>query len=227
MAFCFYLVLINHYWEAVPGGRFSNIPPSPSLNVVRHFKQTLRLIIYISTILLATLLLGFKLSTNPVHITGHLKRNPKDTSAYVEGISVIVKSDNKILAQTFTDRQGNFELKFTPVNEKSFDFYCYGLAVDTLLIASIRTFESDTPDLTFYIPGITKKNFLGQTLCLKCKKGDKVYKIRYGDVLPVVARQISENGDTTFSRIVNGHYNAGSCIGGVATYYCDRDKVEF
>ena len=194
---------------------------------MRHFKQTVRFIIYISTILLATLLLGFKFLINPLHITGHLKRNPKDTSAYVGGISVIVKGGNKILAQTFTDKQGNFELKFTPDKAKSFDFYCYGLAVDTLLIASVQTFESDTPDLTFYIPGITKKNFLAQTLCPKCKKGDKVYKIRYGDALAVLARQISENGDTTFSRIVNGHYNAGSCIGGVATYYCDRDKVQF
>ena len=194
---------------------------------MRHFTRKLRLTTYISTILVLTLLLAFRLSTNPITITGHLKTNLKDTSAYLEGISIIVKGNNKILAQTFTDRQGNFELTFTPDKEKSFDFYCYGLAVDTLLIASIRTFESDTPDLTFYIPGVTKKNFLGQTLCPKCKKGDKVYKIRYGDALPVVTRQISENGDTTFSRIVNGHYNAGSCIGGVATYYCDRDKVEF
>lgn len=187
----------------------------------------MRLTIYISTILFATLLLGFKLLTNPVHITGHLKRNPKDTSAYVEGIAIIVKGDNKILAKTFTDRHGNFELTFTPEKEKSFDFYCYGLAVDTLLIASVRTFESDTPDLILYIPGIVKKNFLGHILCPKCNKADKVYKIRYGDALPVTSRQVSENGDTTFSRIVNGHYNAGSCIGGIATYYCDRDKVEF
>ena len=196
-------------------------------NVVRHFKQKLRLTIYISTIFLSTLLLGFKLLTNPVHITGHLRKNPKDTSAYVGGITVIVKGDNKLIAKTFTDRHGNFELTFTPKNEKSFDFYCYGLAVDTLLIASVQTFESDTPDLTFYIPGIKKKNSLGQTLCPKCKKADKVYKIRYGDALPLVTRQVSENGDITYSRIVNGHYNAGFCIVGVATYYCDRDKVEF
>ncbi len=192
-----------------------------------NFEQTLRLIIYISTIILATVLLGFKLLTNAVHITGHLKRSPKDTSAFIEGIAVIVKGDNKILAKTYTDRQGNFEFTFTPENEKSFDFYCYGLAIDTLLVASVRTFESDTPDLTFYIPGVVKKNFLGQTLCPKCKKADKVYKIRYGDALPIVSREVSENGDTSFSRIVNGHYNAGSCIGGLATYYCDRDKVEF
>ena len=194
---------------------------------MRHFKQTLRLTIYISTILVATLLLGFNLLTNSVHVTGHLKRNPKDTSAYVEVIAIIVKGDNKILAKAFTDRNGNFELKFTPDKEKSFDFYCFGLAVDTLLIASVRTFESNTPDLTFYIPGITKKNFLGQTLCLKCKKADKVYKIRYGDALPVISRKVSVNGDITYSRIVDRHYNAGSCIVGVATYYCNRDKVEF
>ena len=145
---------------------------------MRHFKQTLRLTIYISTIIAATLLLGFRLLTNPVHITGHLKRNPTDTSAYVEGIAVIVKGDNRILAKTFTDRQGNFELTFTPEKEKSFDFYCYGLAIDTLLIASVRTFESDTPDFTFYIPGIVKKNFLGQTLCPKCKKTEIKEQLR-------------------------------------------------
>ncbi len=194
---------------------------------MRHFKQKLRLTIYISTILLATLLLGFKLLTNPVHITGHLKRNFKNIPTYLEGITIIIKGDNKILAKTFTDKQGNFELTFTPEKQKSFDFYCYGLAIDTLLVASVRTFESDTPVLTFYIPGIVKKNFLGQTLCLKCKKADKVYKITYGDALPVISRQVSENGDITFSRIVNGHYNAGSCIVGIATYYCDRDKIEF
>ena len=190
-------------------------------------KKKIRFLLSILTILLLVVIVSFKVSTNTIKITGHLKRNPKDTSAYVEGIAVILKGGNKILTKTITDIQGNFELTFTPEKEKSFDFYCYGLAVDTLLVASVRTFESDTPDLTFYIPGIVKKNFLGQTICRKCKKADKTYKIRYGDALPVISRQISENGDTTFSRIVNGHYNAGSCIGGDAKYYCDRDKVEF
>jgi hypothetical protein len=194
---------------------------------VRHFKQTLRLTIYISTILVATLLLGFKFLINPVHITGHLKRNPKDTSAYVAGITVIVKGDSKILAHAFADRQGNFEVTFTPDKEKSFDFFVYGVAVDTMLVGSVKTFDSDTPEITFYIPAIRKKNFLGQMLCPKCSKADKVYKIKYGDGLPVATRQISESGDTTYSPIVNGHYNAGTCLVGVATYYCDRDKVKF
>ena len=42
------------------------------VNLFQGKTKTLRLTIYISTILLATLLLGFELLTNPVHITGHL-----------------------------------------------------------------------------------------------------------------------------------------------------------
>jgi len=30
LAFCFYLQLLNHYWASVVGGRFSNIPTTPS-----------------------------------------------------------------------------------------------------------------------------------------------------------------------------------------------------
>lgn len=194
---------------------------------MRHFKQTLRLTTYISTILFVTLLLGFNLLTNPVHITGHLKRNPKDTSAYVEGIAVIVKGDNKILTHTVADKNGNFEVTFTPNKEKYFDFFVFGLAVDTMLIGSVKTFVSDTPELTFYIPALRKKNVLGQMLCPKCNKADKVYKIRYGDRLPMATQIVSETGDTTYSPIVNGNYNAGTCIVGVAAFYCDRDKVRF
>ena len=119
---------------------------------MRHFKQTLRLTIYILTIIAATLLFGFRLFINPVHIIGHLKRNPKDTSAYVEGITVIVKGDNKVLAHSFTDNKGDFELSFTPDKEKSFDFFVFGVAVDTMFIGSVKTFESDKPEMTFYIP---------------------------------------------------------------------------
>ena len=64
-------------------------------------------------------------------------------------------------------------------------------------------------------------------LCPKCRKADKVYKIRYGDGLPLSTRHISESGDTTYSPIVNGHYNAGTCLVGVATYYCHRDRIKF
>jgi hypothetical protein len=192
---------------------------------VRHFKQTLRSIIYISTIFFATLLLGFRLLTNPVTITGHLKKNPKDGSGFVEWVTVFVKGDNKILAKVLTDNKGDFKLTFTPENQKSFDFYCTGVGLDTLLISSVTTFESDTPELTFYIPGLLKRNTLGKALCPICKRADKVYKIHYGDA-PVMTRRISKAGDTTYSPIYKGTYQE-SCIVGPAKFYCDRDKAKF
>jgi hypothetical protein len=175
-----------------------------------------------------TLLFGFGLFTNPVYITGHLKRNLKDTSAYVNGIAIFVKGDSKILGKTITDKQGDFKMTFTPNKEKSFDFYCYGIGVDTLLISSVKTFESDTPDITFYIPGIMRKNTLGKTMCLKCNKADKVYQIVYSDGIP--GHFDNDNKVRTPNqnpKIIDGDYYAGTCIVGVAKYFCNRDKVEF
>jgi hypothetical protein len=192
---------------------------------VRHFKPTLRLTIYILTIFTSTLLFGFRQFSLPVTITGHLKKNPKDKSAFVQSVVVFVKGDNKILAKTLTDNKGDFTITFTPKKEKSFDFYCTGLGIDTILISSVTRFESDTPEMTFYIPGQLKRNALGKVLCPICNRTDKVYKIQYGDA-PVMTRHISKSGDTTYSPIYKGTYQE-SCIVGPAKYYCDRDKVKF
>ncbi len=191
---------------------------------MRHFK-ILRLIIYISTIFLSTILVGFRPLTNPVTISGHLKKSPKDTSAYVDILLVFVKGDNRILAKSVTNNNGDFEITFTPNKEKSFDFYCTGLGIDTLLIASVTTFESDTPEMTFYVPGQLNRNALGRVICPICKHTDKVYKISHSDAVVLTIR-ISKSGDTTYSPIYKGKYQAG-CLGGPATYYCDRDKVKF
>lgn len=163
--------------------------------------------------------------TNPVIIKGHLKNNPKDSSAFFDMVMVFVKGDNKILAKVLADNKGDFEMTFTPEKEKSFDFYCTGLGIDTLLIASVTTFESDTPEMTFYVPGQLKRNGIGKVLCPICKKTDKVYKIKYGDA-PIITRHISNSGDTTYSPIHNGAYQE-SCVVGLAKYYCDRDKAKF
>ncbi|MBS1751870.1 MAG: hypothetical protein JST63_18365 [Bacteroidetes bacterium] len=204
----------------------AKIPPIANTRpVVRHFKQTLRLTIYILTIFAATLLLGFRHFSLPVTITGHLKNSPRDTSAYTEMVLVFVKGDHKILAKSYTDNKGNFEISFTPNKEKSFDFYCTGLGIDTLLIGSVRTFESDTPEMTFYIPGQLKRNAFGKVICPICKRADKVYKIRHSDA-PVSTMVISKSGDTTYSPIYKGKFQAG-CLVGLARYYCDRDKVKF
>jgi hypothetical protein len=186
----------------------------------------LRLIIYILTIQAATLLSGFSHFTLPVTITGHLRNNySRDTSAFTDKVLVFVKGDNKILAKSFTDNKGDFEISFTPGKEKSFDFYCTGMGIDTLLIASVTTFDSDTPEMTFFIPVKIKRNAFGKVICPICKHTDEVYKIRYSDA-PVSTFFVSKTGDTTYSPIFKGKYQAG-CLVEPATYYCNRDKVKF
>ncbi|MCC6289302.1 MAG: hypothetical protein IT249_15590 [Chitinophagaceae bacterium] len=175
-----------------------------------------------------TLLLGFRHLTLPVTITGHLKKNPADTFAYTNGIIVFVKGGNKVLAKAVTDNKGDFIITFTPKKEKSFDFYCTGLGIDTILISSVTVFESDTPEMTFYIPGIRKKTTLGKTICPKCKRADKVYKIVYSDGIPDhFDDDKTANKQNSNPKIIDGEYYAGTCIVGIAKYYCDRDKVEF
>ena len=179
-------------------------------------------------ILFALLLgLGFRTAINPVYITGYIKRGFSDTSISLSQIPIIVKGDNKLLAKALTNKNGVFEVSFAPDKEKSFDFFAAYMGFDTILIASVKMFESDTPSMTFLLPAKPKRNTLGQVVCLKCRKADKTYKIRYGDALPTSERQILENGDTVYSPIVDGHYNAGHCVAGLARYYCDRDKIRF
>src|SRR3954452_6869333 len=102
------------------------------LHFMRHF-------LLMSLILSATFLFEFTQLTNPMYIIGHLRKNPKDTSAYIEGIAIIVKGDGKILAKTVTDINGDFDLSFTP-KEKSFYVFYIGLGIDKLLLASIERF---------------------------------------------------------------------------------------
>lgn len=193
--------------------------------IVHQAKKILRLSIYISTIFISLILLGFKPLINPVIITGHLKTNLKDNSTYFDNLLVFVKGDGKILAKSFTDSKGDFQITFTPNAEKSFDFYCTGLGIDTLLIASVTTFESDILEMTFYIPGKLNRNVFGRVVCPICRRTNNVYKIRYGDA-PVFIFKTSKSGDTTYSPIYKGKYQA-SCLREPATYYCDRDKVKF
>jgi hypothetical protein len=190
--------------------------------VVSHF---MRLAATIISIVVLSLSSAFRPLINPVNINGHLKKHPKDTSAVIAYLRVFVKGNNKILAESLTDGKGNFELTFTPEKEKSFDFYCVQPELDTMLIASVTGFESDTPEMNFFLPSQPKRNALGKAICPKCKRTDKVYEIEYGD--PIVSSlRIGKSGDTTFSPIYKGKYRTG-CLSGSAKYYCDRDKVKF
>jgi len=140
-------------------------------------------------------------------------------------LTVFIKGDGKVLAEAITDDNGNFKIVFTPMKEKSFDFFCTGIGIDTLLIASITTFDSDEIEMTFDIPAKVNRNALGKVICPKCKRTDKVYEIEYGDA-PVTTVHISKSGDTTYSAIYKGKYQE-SCITRLAKYYCDRDRIKF
>lgn len=185
--------------------------------------KTQLIIIFLAVITLV----GFKRFTNPAYLTGHITKNTQDSTFELGGLSVTIKCGNKILATTITDSKGSFSATIAPATKDPIDFFCSGRETDTVLIASLQTFDSDTPDITFPFPAEPKKNALKQTLCPKCNTADKVYKIRYGDALPTSTRKVAKNGSITYSPIVNGHYNAGSCIAGIATYYCNRDKIRF
>jgi hypothetical protein len=193
------------------------------LNNYIENKIRMRLTFFILTFLLTTGMVSFKVATNQIKITGHLKLNPKDTSSYIGGMTIILKGDNKILTQTFTDKKGNFELTFTPNNEKSFNFFCYGLGVDTLLVESVKTFESDNPEMNFYIPANRKKNLRGKTICPICNKADRILIIDYG----MYASKYSKKEKKFIIEVSKGHINAGTCVVGIAKYYCETDKVKF
>jgi len=80
--------------------------------------------------------------------------------------------------------------------------------------------------MVLYIPVQQRKNIFGRIICPKCGKADKVYKISYG-MPQYIKTNISPRGDTTYSRIYNGYYYAGTDVTGVAKYHCERDKIEF
>ena len=141
----------------------------------------MRLIIYLSAIFFVTLVSGFTHFSLPVYITGHLKNNYNKATSFTDRVLILVKGNHKILAKSFTDNKGNFSISFTANKERSFDFYCAVLGIDTLLIASFTTFGSDAPDITFYLPGKIKRNSFGKVICPICKRADEVYGIQYGD----------------------------------------------
>ena len=178
-------------------------------------------------IFLGIFLFGFKSKTFPVDITGHLRENSAETSShnYTQLVTVMVKGNNKILAKTEANLKGDFHITFTPTTEKSFDFFCTGVGIDTVLFASLKWFDSDVMEMTFYIPIKYKKNALGKVICPKCIHTDKVYEIEYGQ--PTYLLHVNKKGDTTFSNIYKGKYQAETCVGAIAKYYCDRDKIKF
>lgn len=173
------------------------------------------------------ILSGFLSSSNTVHITGQLKRNQLQTDEPFIGISIIAKAGNKVLAQSLVDEQGNFNLTFNPSKKRPVDFFVESIPLGTALVASVKSFNSDTSELNFYYPSIIKKNKHGQILCPKCERADMVCEVSYGIGGVIIEnRPIPNRNDTTHAPS-NCSFDAGRCQPGIAKYYCYRDKVKF
>ena len=183
-------------------------------------------LIVISIIITCFLASAFRHYTNPVYITGHIRRNSSQPFFFKFPTSIIVKNCNKIIAKGLTDDKGDFTLSFTAPKENSLDFFCSGVGIDTFLLESFIGFDNDTPEMTLYLPAQPLKDSLGKVICPKCKKADKVYPIDYGDSF--ITRHINQTGDTTYKvAVINGRYQRGGCKTQPAQYYCDRDGIKF
>ena len=146
----------------------------------------------------------------------------------VENIFVILRCDNKPFDTVRTNDKGEF-LAVIPIGkEKAIDILYSGIGFGTIYLRRINQLYSDTTDLQIDLNNNYKKNTFGKAICPRCNKTNQVYKIRYGDS-PAYTMQVMENGDTTYSPIHNGIYEAGTCISSrqSALWYCDRDKIEF
>ena len=112
----------------------------------------MRILFAIATFSVIILLGSFRPVTNPVVITGHIRIDTAKIHLNPNNLLVLVKRGHKILASTHTDKNGDFKLSFTPSTEKEFKFYCSSPPIGTILLETVTKFESDTADMTFFIP---------------------------------------------------------------------------
>jgi hypothetical protein len=189
----------------------------------------MRLIPNILIVTFLIVLFSFKEEFNEgISVQGQLRMKPKEEPSFSVGhLTILVKGGDEILGSTLSDSLGRFTLKFLPNEAKSFDFFCFGIGIDTILISSIHKIDFGKTDFDFFVPAPTKKNLLGTVTCPKCRKGDEVIKISYGDGLAKATCYINANGDSIWQPRKKGEYNAGTCIVGVAKYFCERDEVKF
>jgi len=105
----------------------------------------------ISFFLTGIILSGFTNYSYTVNLTGRLKNRTGDYQYEGSHMTVFVKGKNQVLGKAISNSKGVFHLSWNDNNAKAFYFYCV-LGNDTLLLAKISKFESDTPDLTFLFP---------------------------------------------------------------------------
>ena len=121
---------------------------------------------------------GFTVDTHPLSVQGKLViHGHKQRKCTFE---IVVKGDDKTIANAKVDTSGVFEISFTPAGEKSFDFFYIDShhADDTIFLKSYTKFESDQLQVTFYtFKGVMQVDEDDQIVCPKCKQSDDVNAI--------------------------------------------------
>jgi len=177
--------------------------------------------------ILALTIFAFTTKSDKI-ITGKIYSTDNPQFYNVENIFVILRSDNKPFDTVQTNNKGEFLAIIPSDKQKKIDILYSGIGFGTVYLKHIKQLSADTTNLQIDLANKFKKNIFGKAICPKCNKSNQVYKIRYGDA-PVYTFRVSENGDTTYSPIHNGVYEAGTCVSSAQSgqWYCGRDKIEF
>ena len=172
-------------------------------------------------------ILAFTTKSNKI-INGKIYSSENQKQYNIENVFIIIRCDNKSIDTVRTNEKGEFYAIVPVGKQNKIDILYSGIGFGTVYLKHIKQLLSDTTYIQIDIANTFKKNIFGIAICPKCNKTNQVYKIQYGDA-PIYTSQINDNGDTTFSPIRNGVYQAGSCVSTLqsAEWYCDRDKIEF
>ena len=177
--------------------------------------------------ILALTFLAFTTKSDRI-IAGKIYSSNNPQFYSVENIFVILRCDNKPFDTVRTNDKGEFSAFIPSDKQKKIDILYSGIGFGTVYLKHIKQLSVDTTNLEFDLANKYKKSVFGTAVCPKCNKTNQVYKIRYGDA-PVYTFGVNDNGDTTYSPIHNGVYEAGTCVSTAqsAQWYCDRDKIEY
>lgn len=132
----------------------------------------------IALVVVATGLISFSTGSHQLNVDGKLVIHGHEKRKC--SFEIIVKGDNKFLANAKIDSAGHFKVNFTPSKEESFDFFYIDShhAGDTIFLKSFKEFDSDQVELTFYtFKGVVAVDEDDRVICPKCEKSKDVSPI--------------------------------------------------
>lgn len=172
---------------------------------------------------------GYSQADNPSKIiTGNIYSSIDPQLYNLANIDIILRCNNKVFDTVQTNDKGHFSIKIPHDKQRKIDILYSGIGFGPVYLRYLNLLSTDTTNLQIDVGKNYRKNIYGTAICPKCNKTNRVYKVSYGEA-PVYVIRISEKGDTTYSPLYKGTYQAGTGVSTVqsAEWYCDRDKIEF